>query len=234
MKLDPMNPITDQVSTLLKNDPIAEAEKFTGCRVGDTLRDPTAFLGLVLTQQKGQLMRGLMAMQDDIAFGATSWKDCKRIIASEGFQIVLSETFQGTSDETKNEEFIIAWHPDGILIRAESYGGHSMNSGTMHYNIQGDADALFRVRSSGGFTHYREGEPAIMEGSHDIREAFRHNLAKLRSAGQFMPVWHTCGFLWFLTYMDTKDKGYDHKAITASRIAKLPPHVQDAIKGQTP
>jgi hypothetical protein len=63
----------------------------------------------------------------------------------------------------------------------------------------------------------------------DCREAIRYYLGKMRETGTFLPVWENRPFLWLLHYMDTKDEGYDYKAITASRIAQLPEHVRNAI-----
>jgi hypothetical protein len=66
-------------------------------------------------------------------------------------------------------------------------------------------------------------------GDHDAREALRHKIQGLQSAGQLLPRWQHRPWLWLLHYQDTKDINYDHAAITQSRIKMCPKWVQEMI-----
>lgn len=80
-------------------------------------------------------------------------------------------------------------------------------------------------------------EKAVWVGSHDCREAIRHNISKLEEFGEFLTPWQESPFLWLLHHMDTQSpegkdlgyKSYDYEGITKSRIAQLPEDVRRAI-----
>lgn len=217
-----MNGIPESIEQLMKFDPINEAEKFTGKRTGDSLRDPTAALGFAINYKKAKQLQGLLMLQDDTHF-RTEWKDFLRIAKSEGFEIVHTEKFDGQYNDTKGEQFIIGWHPDGILLCAETHMKNHVNRAEIYYYLDGES----RPDCTGGGPSGKEGDK--WEISKDVREGLRHHLNSSRGKGKFLPQWPKQPFLWLLTYMDTKDPGFDYKAITKSRIEKLPKHVQDAI-----
>lgn len=73
---------------------------------------------------------------------------------------------------------------------------------------------------------------AVFVGSCDCREALRFRTAKLEQEGTILPVWEFRPWLWLLHHGDTKVEGYDHKKITAERIAMLPEYVRKAITPQ--
>jgi len=71
--------------------------------------------------------------------------------------------------------------------------------------------------------------PGVWCGDHDAREALRHKIQGLQSAGDLLPQWRHRPWLWLLHYQDTKDTNYDHAAITQSRIKMCPEWVQNMI-----
>jgi len=71
----------------------------------------------------------------------------------------------------------------------------------------------------------------IWSGDHDCREALKFNINNLIENGTFIKKWKNQPFLWLLHYMDHKEDGYDHEAITKERISRLPEDVQQIIKG---
>ncbi len=213
-----MNPITDTIEKALKEDPIATAERLTGRRSDYSVTNPATALGFALSIKKCQEMEGLMILTDDTTF-STTWKNFLRIMKSEGFDVVLREPIKD------QEEWIIAWHPDGLLIFAESFSG-AINRADMFYNLQIEEEKFFHVVSSGCLKNN------VLVGSHSLREAFRHTLQKLRSNGTFLPKWTDQPHFWFVDWSHKKLTMEQYDAITQSRLERLPDHIQQAISGK--
>lgn len=214
------------LNQLLKHDPFAEAERITGKRWSEDPTDATSFLGLAISMQHGARTDAALTSMDDTTF-SNQLDNYLRIVKSEGFEEVLRIPFAGSG---VNETFFIFYHRiDGILLQFDTFNAKSVNGGTFYYTIKPhDKTYFFReVVSTGGYI-----DDETVQGSHDCREAFRHKLAQLREHGTFVVKWPNQPFLWLLHYMDTKDDGYDYKAINAARIAMLPQDVQANIRGE--
>ena len=62
----------------------------------------------------------------------------------------------------------------------------------------------------------------------DLLKPMAH-LSDAERIGQLLPRWQHRPRLWLLHYQDTRDPGYDHAAITESRIKMCPEWVQTMI-----
>lgn len=98
--------------------------------------------------------------------------------------------------------------------------------------------------SSGGFTVFRDGEELplridtrdddefIWAGNHDTRYGLRYKIAALKENGTILPKWRADANPWLVASHEAH--GVDHKEwseIKKERIARLPEHVRNAIKG---
>jgi hypothetical protein len=214
-----MNP---DLAQALAYDPISDAEK----RMGKSYKedDSVTWLAMALMQDQRKTTDALIFLNRDTNSMRQTIPEFFDILADMGFREVLKLAIEGTSDH-----FHVFWKP-GLLLRLDTYMGRSVNSGTCYFNYRGPRDA---INGSNGWIQDTEHGPA-WSGDTDIREGLRHKLDTMAEAGELLEDWIKQPFLWLLHYMDTKVEGYDHKAITAERIAMLPEDVRTAISGMTP
>jgi hypothetical protein len=166
--------------------------------------------------------------QGDVCWGMTLDEYIDTVVRY-GFEQVLCDVF--TSEKWKHEDrFFIFWHPKGLLLSFDTWGGKSVNGGKVYYNWKPETEN--RYTSSGSYCD------GIWCGDHDCREGLIANMTAMESAGEFLPVWWHCPSLWLLSYADheTCCTGPIHtwtsKEKTAERVSRLPEHVQNAIRGQ--
>jgi hypothetical protein len=218
---------TDNLTDLLAIDPLAEAEHVTGKSYKDDA--DTLHLGMAMHLVHAQAKRQALTATRDTHYNSTLPEQID-VFADLGFEPVLTDTFSGRSysdEPAPDETFTILWNPAGVLATVESYRGDGRNSAKMYYNWQPAAGhTAWDVISSGHTTG-----SGVLIGDHDVREGLRHTFNRMTSLGAFLPQWVERPWLWLLTYTDTDAQGYDHKAITEARIARLPENVRDAIGG---
>lgn len=220
-------PKNAELEALLDFDPIDSAEKF----LGERRTDASNMLGLALAMKHGDAKRAMLERLDDTKFSNTM-ADAIRIVEREGFQLLLTIPFTGKGyrDEPDTaEEFRIYWNPElSALLNLESYRTDSLNTGKVHFAWKANEGVSpFPPQCSGGC----EGESGnyTFVGDYDIREAFVYRLNRMKETGTFVKQWPKTPFLWLLHWMDTKDEGYDHAAITRDRMMQLPQYVRDAM-----
>lgn len=211
-----------ELDDLLRFDPLDAAEKITG-ESYKTDRE-TLSLGFGMAMLHNERKAEALRQTRDSHYGMT-FAEFRTLLAELGFEEVLVETFAGRDCP---ETFVIAWSPEGVLAVCESYAGERLNSAKVLYNYRHpNGYPGFGLTSSGSMC----GD--LWVGDHDAREGVRHNLGRMREAGEFVTPWRERPWLWLLTYMDTKGE-YDHEAITAARVARLPEHVRQAISPNGP
>ena len=243
-----MDSIDRKLAKLLGVDPLLEAEKITGESYKESAG--TSGLGMLLMQDNHASKEALLSLTNDTCFRNKTDEYIAKI-QEEGFEQVLLENFTISTgysgeplpvEEHKNERFFVFWHPDGILLRFDTYGGDSVNSASFYYNIAVDNKHEFlAVRSSGTYVTYGDdGGKSVWAGNHDAREAVRFNLRRLRACGRFLPQWVEADHqhsIWLSHYGDTH--GYNdadfrtrmtkvYKAIR-ERVERLPEHVRTAL-----
>lgn len=208
------------IEKALSFDSIAEAERVTGKSYKED--SSVVWLGMALGRHQAQERGALLHLSDDTnswSQSARKWFEC---VERMGFVPIYEEPIPDTPDKIR-----IFWR-DGVLLFSETYEERSINSAKAYFNYKGPRDAMFKC--SNGFACEDEDGSEIWEGSYDARDGLKFALNKMSEAGQILPEWRKAPFLWLLSYMDAKQLGYDYKAITASRVTKLPAHVQKAIQ----
>lgn len=221
--------MSDELDRLLKFDPLDTAERMLG------RDDPNSLnLGLALHINHTQRKREALAALGDTTF-SNRVDRYQEILALMGFELALELPFvaqgYGNGDPDREERYFIYAHRDGLLLCFDTYCGNMVNGATVYYNwIPHSTTDRWGYTSSGRFEGYVDHlNPGVWCGDHDAREALRHKIQGLRSAGSLLPKWRNRPWLWLLHYQDTKEPGYDHKAINESRIRLCPQWVQDMI-----
>lgn len=185
------------VEKALKTDPLAAAEEITGKSYKDD--DETSLLGLLMDLDHQKAKRAILSEQDD-TYSSMPWWHFLRIIEEEGF-IIESHTPYFHKSRLRQLHTLVAVHPDGILLLANSYawegGQEIVNSAGMYYNIVFTSDDdYYKFVSSGGFRSIDESEDEfVWVGSHDVREGFRFSLDRLRATGEFLNPWVEKGYV---------------------------------------
>jgi hypothetical protein len=219
------------VHDLLRFDPLASAENLTGLSYQED--EATMALGFLMHADHSKRKEAVLQQADD------SWlnmnlEDTLALYERLGFEEVLCDEFLGRSysgEPAPTETFRILWHPKGILATVESYMSDRRNNTKIYYNVRihDKSDRSWWDRTSSGHLHKSKD---VYVGDHDAREGVRNAIERWEEVGEFLPVWVEPPFLWLLTYTDSDVEGYDYEAINASRIQRLPQHVQDAIRGE--
>lgn len=214
-------PDDQKIEKVLSYDPLQEAERATGKHWQES--EMTGFLGMALALEHNRHKAEVLAKADDTHMSQTlpQWLG---VIERLGFEKVLDEPVEGTGDR-----FRIFWRP-GCLLRTDSYfDDTAVNSAEVYLNFRGPRVAL--PPCSNGFVSDVDGQP-VWDVGKDAREGLRFFLQRLESGGEILPNWVKKGFLWLLDYAQPKQTGYDHDALNAERIARLPEHVRSAIRGR--
>lgn len=215
-----------KIDALLKIDPLAVAEKITGISYkdkafGEGLDNPATALGLLLMQAHAKEKEAALRETNDTVF-SNELPRYLTIIEKFGFEQVLADEWQSTWGPT--ETLYIFAHRKGLLLSFDTFGGNRVNAAKVYYNWKPSIDEWWDCRSSGHMT-----EGGIWVGDHDAREALIHNLNKLNNRGAFVSPWAERPFLWLLNFDEPKVAGYDYRAITEARIARLPDWVKATI-----
>ena len=218
---------------LINFDPLQEAEQLTGVSYKED--ETTSMLGLALAISHNVVKDAHLTAEDDTLL-MNDLDRYQRIITEMGFELVLDLPFEApgwdAGEPPRKERYFIYAHCDGLLLSFDTYQGVRVNGGHVYYcwKNKPSTERNWGVTSSGSMRPDGQGE-LYWAGNHDCREALRHKIGNLRQHGTFLQQWPSGHqmFLWFLHHQDTKDDGYDHVAITNSRIQMLPEWVRTMI-----
>lgn len=221
------NQLDRDIAAVIAVDPLASAELFTGSTVEDSSLGFMA--GIAMIQGKASTMRRLLRERGDVWDGMPVG-EYRAVVEGYGFELALELPFSHTDPWGKEraETLFIYAHPDGLLLKFDTYEGERVNSGNVYYCWEGELPAGELITSSG---HWLKPDYRVWAGDHDCREAVLFNLDRLRSHGSFVSPWPARPSLWLLNYSDTKQAGCDYAAINDERIAMLPDWVQNFIGG---
>lgn len=224
------NETAERIKDVIAIDPIAEFEVRSGKSYKTNSEDEN-FAMMSYAMQHSALKAESLKKQRDTYHGMPL-DDYLAVITEFGFVNVLCDEFI-SQKWGHREKYLIFWHPDGLLLSFDTWGGKSVNGGKVYYNWvpAPDIDNRFRYTSSGHYT--RNG---VWVGDHDCREGLIANMTAMKSAGAFLSEWEEQPFLWLLSYQDTDKLRGDqpnrnaHKAKTEERILRLPNDVQKAVR----
>ena len=212
-----------RMDRLLAADALDMAEKITGNSYQED--EGTGFLGMALHMKLGEEKRKLLKEANDTCYGMKIGEFSAILIMNE-FEKVLTIPFMGTGygDEPVQEYLYFFWNKEkSILVRFDTFGG-SVNSSTAYFNwYEYEGQSHYMPINGGGK------DKRFLGTSIDTREGFIRYIERMEMAGEFLKEWIENPFLWLLHYMDTKEEGYDYKAINAERIIQLPGDVLDAM-----
>jgi len=219
---------TPSISDMLAFDPIDTAERIMGRGSDDATK-----LGMLLAMDHGRKKLAMLESLDDTTF-ANTVERYLRITGEMGFEEVLRLPFKGRAWDdgpAPDEAMFILAHRDGLLLKFDTYQTKDVNGASVYYNWQPNPGVdHWRVTSSGQYFDYdADTGRGTWAGDHDAREALRHKIQRLRDNGRFLSRWKQRPFMWLLHHMDTKEEGYDHDAINAERIGRLPDWVRTMI-----
>ena len=225
--------MNETTRNILNFDPVATAEALIGKRheEWDIETDGMAALGLAMVTN--QAKREHLESIGDTHFGIT-WQKFVEIVKAYGFKSGYCQKFTGTgwSDKGVEEEEIIFFHEEkGLILHAESYDGKSVNSAKVYGEVKiGEELERNQWEALNGCSHGGNGN-GTMSFNVDVRKGFRFHLDALSEAFEFSKSWTKVPFLWFLNYMDTKDKNYSYEKINKQKIDASTPEVRKIIFG---
>lgn len=207
---------------LLKYDFLSEAEIITGQSYKED--ENTTAVGWLLMSENRDTKNKLLDLNDDTKL-TNNLDNYLRITKDEGFDVVLKEDFYGNGCP---ESLFVLWNDENaILLVFDTYEGCYVNGGGFSYNWK--PKSILSEECQNVMTGGCLNSDGIWIGKKDCREALRLHLSDLRENGIFVKPWVKSPFLWLLHYMDTKNKDYNYKEITAQRIAKFPEYVRKSI-----
>jgi len=210
-----MNP---ELTKALQFDPVLEAEKRMGVSYKEDER--VVWASMALMHEHAKEKNALLFLNNDTSFDQTL-EQFMGVLSKMRFDLVLEDPIPNTQDKLR-----ILWG-HGVLICFDSYwDDKSVNGGKAYFNYQGPWNAMHRCSS--GFAGKVDGQ-SVWLGDYDVREGLRNCLQSMEEKGTILETWVQRPFLWLLDYNEPKVEGYDYKAITESRIARLPEHIIKAI-----
>lgn len=223
--------------------PLAALELVLGKR-WDRFNDFENHLALMFQASYSREEKARYEMLNDTHFGMT-WKEYEEILKGVKFEKVFSYIFDDCRDPEIKEEYAIwARRDKGFLLTAESYDNRRVINNTKLYFelstlIDGrEPDEVERIE----LDRLMKGScgPCLDENRREVAQAMSYiaieglvgSLQMLEeSRFQTNNPWQfpENQFLWLCDYTETKDKGYDSKAIAERKLAQLPEDVQAMI-----
>lgn len=226
--------MNEKTKNILSFDPIATAETLIGKRHDDWNIETEGMAALEIAMLSNQAKKEHLKSIGDTHFGIT-WQDFIEIAKAYGFKCGFCQKFTGTgwSYEGIEEEEIIFFHEEkGLILHAESFGGKSVNSAKVYGEVKLNDGELERCQwdALDGCSHCDNGN-GTMCFEVDVREGFRFHLDAVSEAFELSTSWSKVPFLWFLNYMDTKNKNYSCEKINKQKIDVCTPEVRKIIFG---
>lgn len=221
-----MNEVTKNV---LKFDPLAMSEVVTGKRHEEWDEDEQ-LNALGACMFANDVKKDYLKSIGDTYFGI-KWQEFLDLITTYGFIQGYSEDFiDGKGGNTKTEQMVLYYHKEkGLILHAESYSDKtSINSAKVYGELTCAEPTQEQWKALTGFSH-----GALCEGNVDFnvdgREGLLFHLETVSSSFELNQRWNKIPFLWFLNYTDTRNKGYDYKALTEKRILASTQEIKDII-----
>lgn len=205
---------------MLNFDPMAEAEKMTGLPYKGN--EEVTALGWALMAENNQNKREALIKEKDTHF-AISFADFSNLVKKKGFDQVYEEIFNG------NERLRLWANTEkGLLIVADSYGGDSLNSGTLYGQCRmREGVSRLSLRCTLGST----GRKDICTFDIDVREALFTQLHALEEEAETMPIWEEPDtFLWLLNYEEGNGENKDYLAVAQKKLSQTPQDVREMVR----
>lgn len=226
--------MNEKTRSILNFDPIAAAEALIGKQHEDWDVETDGMAALGVAMATNQAKKEHLESIGDTHFGIT-WQSFIEIAKTYGFKSGYCQKFTGTgwSGKGVEEEEIIFFHEEkGLILYAESYNGKSVNNAKVYGEVKiSENIERNQWNALNGCSHSGNGN-GTMSFDVDVREGFRFHLDALSEAFEFSKTWTKVPFLWFLNYMDTKNKSYDYEKISMKKIKASTPEISKIILGK--
>lgn len=234
----------DNLDQLLKYDPIQVAEDLTGRgrnrKAGDPIAPTETFnnLALLLGVSNNQRKREELQSLGDTHMNMGA-EDFRAILLKNGFILDLHEEGGevGARKWRYQESCEVWYHPCGLLLFFDTFGGKTVNSSKVWYQIKDCDGNLHEVMSSGGWESEdwdNKSCPRYLCGDHDAREALIHKIGKLSIHGEFTNPWPFPNkmHLWLIAYWEIPDQydiNFDYSAISNTRLSRCSEKVRKLV-----
>ena len=242
-------PSDKDIIKLLANDPLANAEEYTGKSYKED--EGTSNLGFLMSLHDNMVKDEALTAIGDTVF-CMDWLAYCEMIEKFGFGLMVEDFSPDGGESIRlyyNEK-------DGLLLKVDSFQG-GRNSATVYYNWmpnikpkeewknpdEAEFVDYYGSTSSGCFRfvgHTDNPLPknkldpywqnAVYSGNHDAREALAFKMRRLRENGTFIPIWKDIPYMGLLGHWEKSD-GDKYEQITQERLDKLPKWVQDNLNG---
>lgn len=176
------------LARLFTTDYRAEAERLSG--MPSDRHNGTRRMSVLLGLRGITDRRALLQELDDTIWGGAI-SELRRIAREEGFVACHAHQFaDGGIGGNDAEQHEILWHPDGVLLTADTWGGAHTNQATLWFNLEVAEDAMDRP----GLPH-SDGRVVETNGAHlwighaGADEGLRFQMASLRALGELQWPW---------------------------------------------
>ena len=188
--------------------------------------------------EKNESLKEKLKELDDTYHGI-NFAETINLFIKDGYELIYNEEFiakEFRNGKERKEHYHIYWK-DGILVTVESYNTTGLNTGKAYFNFEHTENGPYVLHdcSHGGIVKgIVDGKPVwsnVREVSLDIREGYFTNMERIQNGGTIFQRWIEPPFLWFLNYIETKDKDYNYSKINYAKVQKFPLHVIEGMFG---
>lgn len=209
-KKDPLEGLfrgCEAIEQMLNTNPVTVGEEMFG-KSSDDFTEPEMRVILNAGEKMRLLLNTALTKVDDTWKGM-GWFYYKSLVIKEGFIECYSEKFPrggiGVS-ESLEDEFVVYYRPDGLLLVCESYGVN-VNRAILYGNLMlSDIKNITKIPLLGHDTTNRTGLVAFTMNA-DV--ALFHKIERMKMFGELLPIWEENCFFWLgnrTTYRKTSDR----------------------------
>ena len=188
-----------KIDELLSSDIISEQEKISG-KSWNRFSHADKLSVLYKNKERSRQIRFIMNQKNDTHYGI-NWEKMLEICKEAGFKIGYEETYSYDDDM---EGFVIMYHPEYFLVlRANSFFNKSSINDAEVYGFVNYKNVAHKVRELSGSNRGK-----YSQFSFDAREAMKHKINEISSAGNFVNMWkrEQDTFLWLLKLGENTNK----------------------------
>lgn len=229
-KKDPLDGLfrgCESIEAMLTTNPITVGEAMFS-KPSDEFTEVEMKVVMAAGEKMRLLLNTALAKVNDTWRGL-GWKYFISLVKMEGFIECYSEKFEkGGNGVTAilEDEFIIFYRPDGLLLVCESFGVN-VNRAILYGNLKlSDIENKSMIPASIGIT----GDDTVaftMTGEYGMF----HRIERLKMLGELLPIWKENCFFWLgnrMTYRNTSDRKELFKS-TKAMINKGPEELKTML-----
>ena len=121
---------------------------------------------------------------------------------------------------------VIYYREDGLIIYAESNRKSQLDQGSIYGELRlNDSNCRYPI---GAWTGSVMRNDLVFEIA--TEKGLFKTIGELLQHGTLKKTWNHHHFLWFVSHIESKVKGYNHEKITKDKISKLPQECIDILE----